>query len=220
MIIAISAKQGAGKTTTADALAAAIKSEDSHPRRVRFAAALYEMHDAIRPVLTKYGIERPAIDAPLLQILGTEYGRNIIGENVWVDCLMHFINNDLNIVVDLDEDIPAYIIDDMRFKNEFAAFDKFKDLPNFPILRVRLECDRDIRKARRGDKWRDNETHASEVDLDGYVTEGKFDLIVDTGVTPINEVVDQILVAMQTKINKQAINDALGEDDDNSTVSE
>ena len=108
----------------------------------------------------------------------------------------------------------------MRFKNEFAAFDKFKDLPNFPILRVRLECDRDIRKARRGDKWRDNETHASEVDLDGYVTEGKFDLIVDTGVTPINEVVDQILVAMQTKINKQAINDALGEDDDNSTVSE
>lgn len=48
-----------------------------------------------------------------LQKLGTEFGRNELGENIWVDTLIHSLQSDGN-----------YIIADVRFNNEAEAIIK------------------------------------------------------------------------------------------------
>jgi hypothetical protein len=76
------------------------------------------------------------------------------------------------------DDMVLFIVSDCRFRNEFDGFpDAFK---------VRLECDRDIRKSRCS-QWRENDTHISETDLDGYAEEGKFDCVIDTGDLTVQE---------------------------------
>jgi hypothetical protein len=158
-IVMISAKQGGGKTTLADAIA----KELLKCGRYRFAKPLYEMHDAVLSILGRYGFER-TLDKPLLQLLGTEWGRRQVDENLWVKCML----------AEADRMRAAgmnyLVIDDMRFKNEFNAA---------PALKIRLECDEEIRKSRCS-QWRDNTTHQSEIDLDDWVD--KFDLVLDTGV--------------------------------------
>lgn len=63
------------------------------------------------------------------------------------------------------------IIDDCRFTNEFDAFPQ--------ALRVRLNAAEDVRKGR-AESWRENTVHPSEVGLDLYDIEGKFDLYLQT----------------------------------------
>jgi len=46
----------------------------------------------------------------IMQLLGTEFARNMIDENVWVTALMRQLNDEDN-----------YVIDDVRFPNEAAA---------------------------------------------------------------------------------------------------
>jgi hypothetical protein len=65
------------------------------------------------------------------------------------------------------------IIDDCRFPNEFEAFPE--------ALRVRLNADEKVRKLRT-EAWRENTLHPSEVSLDIYDIEGKFDLYLQTDI--------------------------------------
>lgn len=166
--IMISGKQGSGKTTTSDMLRDAIASSFGlQVSRKRFAQPLYECMRAVHEVLARYGIQRPEKDGPLLQLIGTEYGREVIGEDVWVNCVEH-VRRELAPMTDV------MIIDDLRFPNEF-------DVPTLefgPVIKVRLECNRNERK-RRCDvtgTWRKDEHHKSEISLDEYSIEGKFDL--------------------------------------------
>ena len=108
-------------------------------------------------------------DGPLLQWVGTEFGRNNYGINVWVDILKNKIKkyeaphwSELNRLV---------IVDDCRFENEFDAFPE--------ALRVRLVCPEEVRKART-ESWRDNTNHPSEIGLDAYEAEKKFDMYLQT----------------------------------------
>lgn len=162
----ISGKQGSGKTTTSDALAEAVRALGKEVSRKRFAQPLYECQSAVHAVLASYGIDRPKKDGDFLQIIGTDYGRNRINENVWVNCIEH-LRKTLSPMTDV------MIIDDLRFENEF-------DVPSNDIgktIRVRLECARDIRKERcdATGTWRKDENHPSEVGLDAYAAAGKFD---------------------------------------------
>lgn len=184
--ILISGKQGAGKTTTSDMLADALRVYGKAISRKRFAQPLYECMEAVHAVLAGYGITRPKKDGPLLQIIGTEYGRNKIDENIWVNCV-ESLRKQLAPMTDI------MIIDDLRFPNEF-------DIPQGDVLRIRLECDRDERK-RRCDKtgtWRVDEHHPSETGLDAYAAAGKFDMLfhTDKGGTPemiVTEILRKIL---------------------------
>ena len=200
--ILLSGKMGSGKTSTARALQEWCWKNKWLVQTIKFAEPLYAMHDAVRLVAESYDIPMLEKDGMLLQMLGTNWGRHQFGDDVWVKaCLkkvahtVDFWNMDLGVathaiagMVTLGFDVGItpgmIIIDDCRFENEFTAF--------YDALRVRLVAPRDVRKGR-CDSWRDNEEHLSEISLDKYEEQGRFDLTVNTALTSVEEVVSLIL---------------------------
>ena len=180
----LSGLQGSGKTTTATYLTHALWASGRKAQRLKFADILYEMHNAIRGILRRCGAdELKTIDGPLLQLLGTEWGRKTRGEDIWVRCL-------LAAATDYWQQQPdgAVIIDDCSFENEHRAF---MAMPEVAVTHVRLVADRATRKAR-AEKWRENETHASETGLDG-LDDSYFDIVADTSRDSTGDIVERIL---------------------------
>lgn len=173
-IVLLSGKQGSGKTSLQNKLWTAwTEGANAQPaHRVNFADIIYEMHDAVRAIGDKYSIPRiEPKDGPLLQLLGTEWGRNRISENVWVEASKAKMNRLYQQLIPSKNMNCLFIVGDCRFENEFDAFPQ--------ALRVRLMC----RKKTRMDRcsmWRDNDEHPSETNLDNYARRKKFDLYLDT----------------------------------------
>lgn len=177
-VILISGKMGSGKTTLSGALKDALK--DKLVARIKFADPLYQMHDAVLGLLASYGFTREIKkDGPLLQLLGTEWGRKHLGEDIWVMIAKNRADR-------LLKEADVVIFDDARFENELDAFPE--------ALKIRLECPREIRKAR-CEMWRENDTHPSEIALDASI--GKFDLVIYTGDEAREECVAQVLKALE-----------------------
>lgn len=173
--ILISGKQGSGKSTLAHKVAEGLQAHGGFVFcQYSFAAPLYEMHDAVLEVARGYGLKVLKKDGPLLQLLGTEWGRKHFGENVWVDLVKNSIEIDAK---NLNCKPIAYvpIISDCRFENEIEGFNEFRP------VKIRLECPSAIRKVRieatPGQCWRENTNHPSEIGLDLY---RKWDSICDT----------------------------------------
>lgn len=174
-IVCFSGKQGSGKDTTALALKQLYSHDfDTACYVVKFADVIYEMQSAVYDVAMKYDMfdEKPAKDGRLLQLLGTEWGREK-RESIWVDACVGKINK---MVADINrqESVPkrvVFMITDCRFENEFKSM---RD-----AFRVRLECSEEIRKTR-AESWRDATDHPSETGLDEWAAMGLFDLILDT----------------------------------------
>ncbi len=169
--VLISGKQGSGKSTTAKAVADAARASGKYyfifP--FKFAGPLYELQNMVLDRMQYYtGKPRVEKDGVLLQLLGTEWGRKNIHENVWVDALKKKIEDD---VKGWNRSKILIIIDDCRFENEFDAF------PD--ALRVRLEAPEETRKPRT-ESWRENTGHPSETSLDDYAARGRFDVVLWT----------------------------------------
>lgn len=175
-VLLLSGKQGSGKTTIMEELKKRALEQGIVAKNVIFADTIYRIHDFAIDLLKQRGIERDIVkDGKLLQLLGTEWGRYTVNENIWVDCLKGQI-------AQLEQEYKSthktdgncsprlYIVSDCRFKNEFDGIDAFK---------VRLEASREVRKERCS-QWRDTDTHPSETDLDEYAVAGKFHCYVDT----------------------------------------
>ncbi|HXH10803.1 MAG TPA: DUF4406 domain-containing protein [Alphaproteobacteria bacterium] len=157
LLVLISGKQGAGKTTLANHVWRALDDVGTACLRVKYAEVLYELHDLIWGRMANYlGIQPPKKDARLLQLLGTEWGRCAIHENVWVDVTRKKLEA---FFVETAPHPAVAIIDDVRFMNELHIGYPHK-------LCIRLNAPRDVRRAR-CDAWRDDENHPSEVGLDG-----------------------------------------------------
>jgi len=170
-VVLISGKQGSGKSTTANGLVEKLVANGYPQTRIfKFAGPLYEMHDAVLEVLGKYGIKRPDLvkDGPLLQVLGTEWGRSTVDTNIWVKCAQNTVQNWFD---RRPYDSAIAILDDCRFENEFDAFPE--------ALKVRLECSAATRQ-KRCSMWRENQKHPSETGLDMYAELGKFDVVYET----------------------------------------
>jgi hypothetical protein len=169
-LLLLSGKQGAGKTSIQKAMTEAwFRKYNRGAHFVNFADPIYEMHDEVLKVLHKYWPDRDLVkDGPLLQLLGTEWGRKI-DENIWVKCLQKKVER----MIEADPKSDGLIIvGDCRFENEFDAF------PN--ALRVRLEAPEEVRQPRCS-MWRWNTNHPSEIGLDNYSDNGKFDMYLKTG---------------------------------------
>lgn len=124
MLIAMSGLKGAGKDTAANVLV-----KEYGFTRIAFADAVREMALTIDPfVPTKvgnfyrlsylvkmYGWDQIKREFPevrrLLQVIGTESGRMLLGENVWVDLLAKRFP-------DIADENSRYVITDCRFDNE------------------------------------------------------------------------------------------------------
>ena len=161
-VIVISGCQGSGKSTVAEELKKIAESYGHEVSIFKFAQPLYEMHDALLPILKKYNIVSNDIkkDGSLLQVLGTDYGRAKIHPNIWVDICKKRIDQFLAMK---HFSHPIAIIDDCRFENEFDAFPY--------ALHIRLDAPRAVRQ-QRASYWRNDEKHPSETGLDNYVAKG------------------------------------------------
>lgn len=174
-VIVISGKQGSGKTTLLKEIQRVLQVRKGfRVITLNFADPLYRMHDFCRGVVRSAGVPVPhegTKDGPLLQMLGTEWGRNTVDVNVWVKVAQGTISQHTE---RLGKSNPpehlVFLIGDCRFENELEAFPE--------ALRIRLVADREQRKARCS-MWRDNENHPSEIGLD-HVPIRSFDLAFDT----------------------------------------
>ena len=117
----------------------------------------------------------------LLQLLGTECGRQIIHPNIWVNATM--INYDITNLYELQSHVesepkyPNWIITDVRFPNEADAITKHGGI--------------NIRINKLGDGIYEQLLHASETSLDNY----KFDYVVNHGtIEALIEQVREILI--------------------------
>lgn len=180
MIILISGQQSSGKTTLSNKIltqcgpVGAIK--------LRFAQPIYEMHDAIRNILSKYKVENydyTKKDGTLLQILGTEWARKHIDNDVWVKAMR-------TQVASLPKNIIK-VVEDVRFKNEFHMFDGVDE----PVLKIRLVCPKEIRM-NRSESWREDDNHISEIDMNDYAENGMFDMYLQTNILTIDECFEKV----------------------------
>ncbi len=168
-IILISGKAGSGKTTLAQALCLLLMKKNFSVLHTTFAKPLYLMHDKVLSVLTDVGMSVEKKDRRLLQLLGTEWGRQTIGENIWVSYLANFVEK---WEAGFKSQQTRYVIvSDLRFVNEFESF------PD--ALRIRLECSEEERRGR-ADSFPKDTFHQSEVNLDLFAEMGEFDLYFNT----------------------------------------
>lgn len=180
----ISGKLGSGKTSLANLLYKnlAASHKQGYPQMYKFADPLYTMHEYLLNFMERStGIKRVEKDGKLLQWIGTEFGRQGFGDDVWVNILKKRI-----------EDGPHkdIIVDDCRFKNEFDAFPE--------AIKIRLEAPSSVRVARASGTVR-NEAHPSEIDLDSYAAGGKFDYVFDTSKQTTEEISEVLLKQINLK---------------------
>jgi AAA domain len=183
MIVLISGKQGAGKTTLGKALVRAINNGTGiYAHNMTFAEPLYRMHDFCWGLLKDHGIEMPfKKDGYLLQLLGTEWGRERVDNNLWVKLMRAEIEKAKGRWPHQER---IFVISDCRFKNEANEFPE--------ALKVRLECDEYIRRER-AEMWRETQDHPSETDLDDF----KFDLTLHTNALSVEECLGEVLTKVK-----------------------
>lgn len=173
---------GSGKTTLAKGLVDSLSAEGFKVSHLKFADPLYALQDVCLPILKEWGIrpEDMTKDGELLQILGTEYGRNKLGEDVWVNALKRRVGEVLK------DEKSFVVIDDARFENEFMAF---RDI----ALTVRLTADYGKRRARCS-YWREDDKHPSEVGLDRFHDLQYFDLYLNTTEEPKDRILKSVVL--------------------------
>lgn len=186
-VVILSGKQGSGKTTLQKALVEAwYRKHRKGALVVNFADIIYQMHDEVLKILHQYWPDRGLVkDGPLLQMLGTDWGRKTIDEDIWVKCLRRKIEK---VFRESNSPNDLVIIGDCRFINEFHAFPE--------ALRVRLDASRETRKARVS-MWRENEMHPSEIGLDNEALNGMFDMYLNTDNTKVDGCVSLVMVALE-----------------------
>lgn len=155
ILLMISGKQGSGKSTLANDLETYMAQKNIWVYRIRFAKVLYECHDLVIKHLRERGVNLPSKERKLLQLLGTQWGRESIDPDIWVKTLVADITHH-----EVLTKSRYVIMDDLRFPNEFSA-----PIPKeYRVIRIRLEASEECRKARCS-AWGDP-THESEVGLD------------------------------------------------------
>lgn len=172
-IVLLSGQQGSGKSTLQNLL---IKNSGrarfTSAISINFADALYRLHNVLLETAnTEFGLPITEKDRVLLQVLGTEWGRRVYGDKVWINIVKTKLDEIFKSDVEKFEK-TLVIIADCRFRNEFEAFPE--------ALRVRLFAPLEERKTR-AHSWGDTVNHPSETDLDGYSASGVFDMYLHTG---------------------------------------
>lgn len=141
-------KAGAGKTTVAKYLQSTygVKQYALGDMLKVFVSTLYDalsVTDNVKPIPLDelYNIETKQLHRKRLQLIGTDVCRKVFGNDIWIYCLKQSLPNDW------------YVIDDVRFINEFEAFSDC----------VSIRVNRSMIKS--------NDNHPSEVEMDGIETD-------------------------------------------------
>lgn len=124
-IIGISGKKYAGKDTLCNGITATLS--DVRITRIGFADALKDEVCAACGVTREYMEKNKALFRPILQWWGTEFRRNVHGENYWIDRLHDRVQEAEK------AGCQVVIITDVRFQNEY---DYVAQTPRSVLLRV------------------------------------------------------------------------------------
>lgn len=123
VVVSVYGYKGSGKSTVAGMLVN------------EYVFDLFKFADGLKSMLASFGLTPDQIDGPdkeipcemlcgktprwAMQSLGTEWGRKLIGEDVWVNAWKRAVQDWL------DNDYSAVVVDDMRFQNEVDAVKSF-----------------------------------------------------------------------------------------------
>ena len=171
VVIGFSGLKGSGKTTAAEYMVA------HHGfMRMSFAKPIKDMLRVLG-VSEDWPKEEPhpllcgMTPRRALQTLGTEWGRDMIGGDIWVNILKDRIKH------------SRIVIDDVRFKNEMVMIEELNELRNHRGLMVNIS-----RKeaANAGDQ------HQSEMEV--LELSNDFTIQNDYEVTNLHETLDQMLI--------------------------
>lgn len=176
MIIGLSGYARSGKDTAADHLV------DKYGfTRYSFAAPMKEAMYRLNPIVSSdsignfrykdlvdvYGLDKAKDSHPeirrLLQVFGTEVGRDMFGENFWVQLALNSAKEDL------------VVISDVRFKNEAEGI----KAAGGQVWRINRNGIGPVT------------SHASEIDLDDYAFDNV--LLNDYSVLELNQMIDRIM---------------------------
>jgi hypothetical protein len=175
MIIGLSGYARSGKDTAADRLV-----DKYNFTRYSFAAPMKEAMYILNPIVGSdsisgfryrnlvdtYGLDKSKDSYPeirrLLQVFGTEVGRQMFGENFWVDIALNGIKE------------PNAVITDVRFRNEADAIKK----AGGQVWRINRDGIGPVTD------------HPSEVDLDKYDFDYVIDN--DFSVSDLNGIIDML----------------------------
>ena len=111
-IIGISGKAESGKTTFGEMLKKSFEEKAQRVLMINYA-------DAVKHIARQYynwNGEKDQYGRSLLQKIGTEMGRNMIDEDIWVIIVELFINL-------MKDDFDVFIIGDCRFPNEIEYWE-------------------------------------------------------------------------------------------------
>ncbi len=170
MFIGISGKMGSGKDYIAENYIKKYIEEELKEKCITISFAdmlkinLMVRHDIKLNEL--YGGRKTQEIRKLLQIEGTEKGRNIYGEDIWIRYLEAWSE------LHKSRGIKYIIIPDVRFKNEYNFIKKNNGI----IFRINSPNRNDKRLREEGDiNYEIIKNHLSEIELDDF----KFDIIIN-----------------------------------------
>lgn len=161
-IIGLTGKMGVGKTTIVEIMRQVLNDEVNV---VKFAQPLYDIQEFIYERISSVH-ERPkgfVKDRKLLQFLGTDWARQNINTNLWVDLWKIEV---LNIERDFDqENLDDYVIvvDDVRFDNEAQA------IKSMGGLIIKVESDKIEERIEVENTSHSSEDGVSEGLVDAYI---------------------------------------------------
>ena len=182
MIIGLHGKMGVGKSTIADCLVSVLNDKFSISSCIKsFALPVYKVISIVfdMPIeeikRNKKTLVRPRDFTSLksyrelLQSVGMEL-RDIVHEDIWINAL--FGSDNMNVLQDWTADYKWWIIDDLRFQNEFYRIRSMGG----KLIKIERDIQNNISE--------DILNNGSEVDLD-LISNDQWDIILDNN-TPLD----------------------------------
>jgi len=151
--------QGSGKSTAADFIEGQLFKVGWAVVREKFAEPVYKIAQQIESVMAEYSGQEPKEkNGPLLQIVGTDIGRNLFGKDIWVNHMKNRIEMFSKAFVGFPKVKICVIVEDTRMENEFCLQDQ---LAGFETVSIYFDAEEEIRKSRTN-SWRSRTDHESE----------------------------------------------------------
>ena len=185
-VYCFSGKLGSGKNYIAENVFKPLLHNNGDSTLVMALADHFKVESCIKKNISyeRIFIKKDTESRKILQLMGTEEGRMVYGENIWVNMLLTWIR------VYAERGIKSFIITDIRFPNEAELFKKYVgakiiriNAPTRVSDQVATEANGDINAIKI------ITSHASETSLDNYTN---FDHIINNDYENESTVLDQV----------------------------